>query len=138
MRRDDGRAVPTFIQQALAGEPITVHGDGTQTRSLCHVDDLIEGFWRLIGSDAQGPVNIGNPHEVTVRHLAEAIRDAAGSSSEVRFTERPVDDPERRRPDITRARSELGWEPKVSLEDGLARTIEWARQAWGAAPTRPR
>ncbi len=130
MRRNDGRAVPTFIQQALAGEHITVHGDGGQTRSLCYVDDLVEGFWRLIGSDLEQPVNIGNPHEVTVRELAEAIRDAAGSSSEIRFVERPTDDPERRRPDITRARTELGWEPRVSLEEGLKRTIDWARERW--------
>ena len=133
MRRDDGRAVPTFIQQAMAGEPLTVHGDGSQTRSLCYVDDLIEGFRRLIDSDIEDPVNIGNPHEVTVRELAEAVIEAAGSSSELRFTDRPVDDPERRRPDITTARERLGWEPKVPLDEGLRRTIEWARDAWGAS-----
>jgi dTDP-glucose 4,6-dehydratase len=130
MRRHDGRAVPRFLDQAFRGEPITVHGDGSQSRSLCYVDDLIEGFWRLLGSEAEGPVNLGNPEEVTVRGLAEAIRDAAGSSSEIRFVERPVDDPERRRPDITRARAELGWEPKVLLDEGLQRMIAWARDRW--------
>ena len=134
MQRRDGRAVPTFIDQALAGEPITVHGDGTQTRSLCYVDDLIEGFWRILNADLQGPVNLGNPEEVTVRELAEVVRDAAGASSEIRFVERPVDDPERRRPDISRARDELGWEPAVTLREGLERTIGWARETWGRAP----
>lgn len=130
MRPDDGRAVPTFITQALAGEPITVHGDGSQTRSLCYVDDLIEGFWRLLKSDLAQPVNLGNPEEVTVLELAERIRDACGSGSEIRFTERMADDPERRRPDISLARERLGWEPTVSLADGLDRTVKWARDAW--------
>ncbi|HEX2026073.1 MAG TPA: UDP-glucuronic acid decarboxylase family protein [Actinomycetota bacterium] len=130
MRRRDGRAVPTFIAQALAGEPLTVHGRGAQTRSLCYVDDLIEGFWRLLGSDLEDPVNLGNPHEVTVLRLAETIRDAIGSSSEITFTERPVDDPEVRSPDLTLARERLGWEPQVPLDEGLKRTVEWAREAW--------
>jgi dTDP-glucose 4,6-dehydratase len=130
MRRRDGRAVPTFIQQALAGEPLTVHGDGSQTRSLCYVDDLVEGLFRLITSDQIGPVNVGNPAEITIGELAKAIAVAAGSSSEVVFVERPVDDPEVRRPDISLARRTLGWEPAVLLEDGLARTISWARDAW--------
>jgi len=130
MRRDDGRAVPTFVAQTLAGKPVTVHGDGSQTRSLCYVDDLIEGFWRLLLSDQQDPVNLGNPEEVSVLELAEAVRDAAGSRSEIVFTERPVDDPEVRCPDIGRARDHLGWEPRVPLRDGLKRTVAWAREAW--------
>ena len=131
MRRRDGRAVPNFIDQALRGEPITVHGDGSQTRSLCYVDDLIEGIWRLLVSDVVGtPVNIGNAEEVKVLDLARTIAMLAGSRSEVIFTERPVDDPEIRCPDLSLARSLLGWEPKVSLQDGLQRTIEWAEKAW--------
>ncbi len=130
MRASDGRAVPTFIQQALGGKPLTVHGDGSQTRSLCFVDDLIEGIVRLILSDHVGPVNIGNPHEVTVVDLARLIRDLSSSRSEVVLVERSVDDPEKRRPDITLAREVLGWEPLVPLEEGLERAIEWARTAW--------
>jgi len=130
MRRDDGRAVPTFIAQALAGEPLTVHGDGSQTRSLCYVDDLIEGFWRVLSSDEQDPVNLGNPEEVSVLELAETVRETAGSRSEIVFTERPVDDPEVRCPDIGRARDHLGWGPRVPLRDGLKRTVAWAREAW--------
>jgi dTDP-glucose 4,6-dehydratase len=135
MRQRDGRAVPTFIDQALNGEPLTVHGDGSQTRSLCYVDDLIEGIYRLLTSEHTGPVNIGNPHEVTVRHLAETINRLAGRRSELTFVERPVDDPEVRRPDITMARDLLGWDPSVSLEDGLHRTLQWAREAWLPAGT---
>jgi len=130
MRRDDGRAVPTFLGQAFAGEPLTVHGDGRQTRSLCYVDDMIDGFWRLLSADVQDPVNLGNPEEVTVLELAEAIREAAGSSSEIVFTERPEDDPEVRCPDIAVARDRLGWEPQVPLAEGLKRTTEWARETW--------
>ena len=130
MRRRDGRAVPNFIDQAIQGRPLTVHGDGSQTRSLCYVDDLIEGIFRHLTSDLTGPTNIGNPAEVTVLEIAETIKDLAGSGSEIVFVERPVDDPEQRRPDITRARTELGWEPAVPMADGLARTIEWARTAW--------
>jgi dTDP-glucose 4,6-dehydratase len=131
MRRHDGRAVPTFIDQALKGEPITVHGEGSQTRSLCYVDDLIEGIWRLLVSDVVGaPVNLGNPEEVKVLDLARTILLLAGSGSEVIFTVRPIDDPEVRCPDISRARSMLGWVPRVPLSDGLQRTIDWAREAW--------
>jgi dTDP-glucose 4,6-dehydratase len=130
MRSADGRAVPAFVGQALRGEDMTVHGDGTQTRSLCYVDDLIEGIWRMVTSDHVGPINLGNPHEVTVLQLAEAVRQIAGGTSRIVFRERPEDDPERRCPDIARAGELLGWEPKVSLEDGLGMTIEWARQAW--------
>lgn len=130
MRRQDGRAVPNFIDQALHGRPLTVHGDGTQTRSLCYVDDLIEGFWRLAGSGVTDPVNLGNPEEVTVLQLAETVGQLAGGSAEVTFLDRPVDDPEIRKPDISRAREILGWEPKVSLRQGLERTIAWAREVW--------
>jgi dTDP-glucose 4,6-dehydratase len=130
MRRQDGRAVPTFIQQALLSEPLTVHGDGSQTRSLCYVDDLIEGIYRLILSDHVGPVNIGNPKETTVMELAIMIRDLVGSRSRIVYVDRPVDDPEVRCPDISLARRVLGWEPAVPLEEGLARTIEWARASW--------
>jgi nucleoside-diphosphate-sugar epimerase len=132
MRRDDGRAVPTFVSQAIRDEPITVQGNGSQTRSLCHVDDLIEGIWRLACSAHVGPMNVGNPHEVTVLELAERVRSAAGSRSEIVFVVRAEDDPERRRPDIGLARSVLGWEPRVSLDDGLADTVAWGRAAWMA------
>jgi dTDP-glucose 4,6-dehydratase len=127
MRASDGRAVPTFIRQALAGEPITVAGDGTQTRSIQYVSDLIEGVVRLLHSAHSGPVNIGNPHEVSMTELAEIVRELCGSSSPVEYIERPVDDPTVRQPDITLARSELGWEPVVSLKDGLASTIDYFR-----------
>ena len=130
MRRRDGRAVPNFIKQSIKGEPLTVHGDGSQTRSLCYVDDLIEGIWRFIRSDVTGPVNVGNPHEISVKELAELVARLAGSDSEVVYTDRPVDDPEVRCPDISLAQNKFGWEPQVSLEEGLARTIEWARAAW--------
>ncbi|HYI46579.1 MAG TPA: UDP-glucuronic acid decarboxylase family protein [Actinomycetota bacterium] len=130
MRRQDGRAVPNFILQSLRNEPITVHGDGSQTRSLCFVDDLIEGIWRFLNSDVTGPMNLGNPSEVTVLQLAQTIMSLAGATSKIEFVERPVDDPEVRQPDIGLARKELGWEPKVSLEEGLKTTIDWARQVW--------
>jgi dTDP-glucose 4,6-dehydratase len=130
MRRRDGRAVPNFIRQSIKGEPLTVHGDGSQTRSLCYVDDLIEGIWRFIGSDVTGPVNVGNPREISVKELAALVARVAGSDSEIAYTDRPIDDPEVRCPDISLAQNKLGWEPQVSLEDGLARTIEWARAAW--------
>ena len=130
MRQHDGRAVPTFISQALHGEPITVHGDGSQTRSLCYVDDLIEGIFRLVTSQNTGPMNIGNPEEVTVLQIAAMIKEIVGADSEIIFKDRPVDDPEVRCPDISLARKELGWEPKVSTHEGLERTIAWAREAW--------
>lgn len=128
MRPNDGRAIPAFAGQALRGEPITVAGDGSQTRSIIHVEDLVEGLMRLLRSDLAGPVNIGNPHEVSVLHLAETIRDLTGSSSEIVFVPRPEDDPTVRQPDITLARRELGWEPTIGFEDGLRRTIEWFRE----------
>jgi dTDP-glucose 4,6-dehydratase len=130
MAREDGRAVPNFIRQSLRGDPLTIHGDGTQTRSLCYVDDLIEGFWRLLNSDHVGPMNLGNPREVTIGELARLIAQIAGSDSEVVYEPRPEDDPEVRCPDISLAREKLGWEPKVPLEQGLERTIAWARDAW--------
>jgi dTDP-glucose 4,6-dehydratase len=130
MRRGDGRAVPTFVSQALAGQPLTVHGTGAQTRSLCFVDDLVEGIWRLANGDVTGPVNIGNPEEVSVRELAELIAALSGSTSGLVFEPRPVDDPEVRCPDISLARKALGWEPTVPLREGLRRTIEWASTAW--------
>ena len=125
MRPDDGRAIPAFACAALAGRPLPVAGDGTQTRSVIHVDDLVEGIVRLLRSDLAGPVNLGNPHETTVLALAETIRRLAGSASGIVFVPRPTDDPTVRQPDITLARRELGWEPRIGFEDGLARTIEW-------------
>jgi dTDP-glucose 4,6-dehydratase len=127
MRADDGRAIPTFVMQALNGEPMTVAGDGSQTRSICYVDDEVEGLVRLLHSEHPGPMNIGNPHELSVLKLAELIRRLSGSGSQITFVERPQDDPTVRRPDIGLARQVLGWEPKVPVEDGLARTIEWFR-----------
>ncbi len=128
MRPKDGRAIPAFASQALTGQPITVAGDGSQTRSIIYVDDLVTGLLKLLRSDLAGPVNIGNPHEVSVLHLAETIRDLTGSSSEIVFIDRPTDDPSVRQPDITLAREALGWEPTVGFEDGLRRTIAWFRQ----------
>jgi dTDP-glucose 4,6-dehydratase len=127
VRPNDGRAIPAFITQALTSRPITVAGDGSQTRSIMYVDDLVEGVMRLLRSDLVGPVNIGNPHEVTVLHLAETIRELTDSSSEITFIERPVDDPSVRQPDITLAKRELGWEPVVEFRDGLRRTIDYFR-----------
>jgi UDP-glucuronate decarboxylase len=126
MQEDDGRVVPTFIQQALRGEPLTVYGDGQQTRSLCYQSDLIEGLVAMMGSpDGVGPVNLGNPTEMTVLQIAEAIRELTGSRSAIEHRPLPSDDPTRRLPDITRARERLGWEPRVSLAEGLAATIEY-------------
>ena len=129
MRPFDGRAIPTFIRQALAGEPVTVAGDGSQTRSVCFVDDLVAGILAMAESAEPGPVNIGNPSELTVRQIAQDVVAATGSRSVLTFVERPVDDPEVRRPDITLARTVLGWEPRVAWEDGLARTVEWFAEA---------
>ncbi len=127
MRPNDGRAIPTFIPQALRGEPITVFGDGSQTRSFCFVDDLVEGIYRLLMSDVHDPVNIGNPTEMTIKELAEEVVRLTGSRSEIIYKPLPVDDPKIRQPDITRAKKLLGWEPKVSLQDGLKKTIDWFR-----------
>lgn len=125
MRPNDGRAVPTFIRQALTNAPITVTGDGTQTRSLCYVDDLVDGLVRLLFSDLAGPVNLGNPHELTMGELARWIRDLAGSGSPIVHVPRPQDDPALRRPDISVARTRLEWWPRVPVGEGLARTIAW-------------
>jgi dTDP-glucose 4,6-dehydratase len=126
MRQHDGRAIPNFLRQAQEGKPLTVFGDGSQTRSFCYVDDLIEGIFRLTMSDEHMPVNIGNPNEMTLIELAETIKRITGSSSEVVFEGLPEDDPKVRQPDITRAKTILGWEPTVGLEDGLRRTLDYA------------
>jgi nucleoside-diphosphate-sugar epimerase/intein/homing endonuclease len=125
MRPKDGRAIPAFASQALTGQPITVAGDGSQTRSIIYVDDLIEGIMRLLRSDLEGPVNIGNPHEVSILYLAETIKRLTNSSSDIVFIDRPVDDPSIRQPDITLAKRELGWEPQIGFEEGLKRTLAW-------------
>jgi dTDP-glucose 4,6-dehydratase len=130
MRRDDGRAVPNFVVQALHDDPITVYGDGAQTRSLCYVDDLIEGVMRLAASTHVGPMNLGNPEEVTVLALASLIRELAASSSRIVFVDPAPDDPSRRKPDIALATSVLGWEPSIPLRDGLERALAWATPRW--------
>jgi UDP-glucuronate decarboxylase len=124
MLPDDGRVVSNFIVQALRGEDLTIYGDGTQTRSFCYVDDLIEGFIRLMNHDSQtGPVNMGNPGEFTMIELAELVLKKVGGKSKMTFHPLPGDDPKQRRPDITLAKKELGWEPKVDLDTGLKKTI---------------
>jgi UDP-glucuronate decarboxylase len=125
----DGRVVSNFIRQAIAGEPITIFGSGAQTRSFCYRDDLIDGMMRMMDGpdDFVGPVNIGNPGEFTIRQLAELTLELTGSKSKLVEKPLPVDDPERRRPDITLAKQKLGWEPKVPLREGLEKTIEWFR-----------
>ncbi|MDQ3638649.1 MAG: SDR family oxidoreductase [Actinomycetota bacterium] len=137
MRPDDGRMVPNFIRQALAGEPLTVYGDGTQTRSVQYVDDLIEGVFRLMGSAETRPVNVGNPKERTVREIAELVIEVSGSQSDLVHGPLPEDDPKQRCPDITRAREVLGWEPRVSAGQGLQKTLEWftdRRDSPGTSP----
>jgi dTDP-glucose 4,6-dehydratase len=124
MRPHDGRAIPTFLRQALGNKPITVFGDGSQTRSFCYVDDMVRGLYVLATSGEHLPVNLGNPDEMTLLELAEAVLRATGSESEIVFEALPIDDPQVRQPDITRARAVLGWEPEVPLADGLRRTIE--------------
>jgi dTDP-glucose 4,6-dehydratase len=128
MRLNDGRAVPNFLVQAMSNEPITVYGDGSQTRSLCYVDDLIDGINRLVVTDYSDPINIGSENEVTMLQLATRIRDLSGSASEIVFKPLPVDDPKQRRPDLTRARQVLGWEPTTSLDAGLDKTIAYFRK----------
>ncbi len=128
MRLRDGRAVPAFMSQALLGEDVTIFGDGTQTRSFCYVSDLVDGVLRLMDSDVHDPVNIGNPHEVTIEEIAQIIIRLLGSRSKVVYRPLPVDDPKQRKPDITRARTLLGWEPKVGLEAGLLSTVDYFRQ----------
>ncbi|WP_433265298.1 NAD-dependent epimerase/dehydratase family protein [Micromonospora vinacea] len=131
MRPDDGRAIPTFISQALRGEPITVHGTGNQTRSICFVEDLVRGILLLLDSTETGPVNCGTEHELTMRQLAELIVSLSDSTSKVTYVTRSSDDPEMRRPDLTLARELLGYEPSVAPEDGLRRTIEYFRARLG-------
>lgn len=135
MRLDDGRVLPNFVVQAFKNLPITVHGDGEQTRSFCFVSDMVDGFIRLVHSDVIGPVNIGNPQEITMLEFAREIIHLCGSKSEIRFTERPKDDPNRRCPDITIARSRLGWQPRVDRSEGLARTVSWFREHLGIKRT---
>jgi dTDP-glucose 4,6-dehydratase len=127
MRLRDGRAVPAFMSQALRGEDVTIFGDGTQTRSFCYVSDLVAGILRLMASSTNEPVNIGNPHEVTIEEIARTIVRLVDSKSRLVYRELPVDDPKQRRPDITRARTLLGWEPKVGLEEGLLNTVGYFR-----------
>lgn len=128
MRLNDGRAVPNFLRQALKNEPLTVYGDGSQTRSLCYVDDLIEGVVRLLRVDYSDPINLGTADEVTILTLAERIRDLCGSTSEIVFKPLPVDDPRQRRPDLTRARQILDWQPSTPLDSGLEKTIAYFRE----------
>ncbi|MEL7061205.1 MAG: UDP-glucuronic acid decarboxylase family protein, partial [Acidobacteriota bacterium] len=127
MRPNDGRVVPAFMQQALTGAPLTVFGDGSQTRSFCYVEDLIDGIYRLLMSDRVEPTNLGNPHEMTILEFANHIRELTGSASEIRFQPLPTDDPKIRQPDIAMAREHLGWEPRVALDEGLAATIDYFR-----------
>ena len=128
MKLRDGRVVPAFIDQALAGKPLTVFGDGSQTRSFCYVSDLVEGLVRLMGSAEHLPVNIGNPNELTILEFAKRIQEEIGTANEILYKPLPEDDPKQRRPDITRARKLLGWEPKVTLAEGLARTVAHFRE----------
>lgn len=128
MRLNDGRALPNFLYQALTGEPITVYGDGKQTRSFCYVSDLIEGIYRLLESDEHMPTNIGNPHEMTILEFAERIRNLVGRDTPIVFRELPQDDPKQRCPDVSKARRILKWEPKINLEEGLKRTFEYFRE----------
>jgi dTDP-glucose 4,6-dehydratase len=132
MRLNDGRAIPAFMTQALRDEPLTVFGDGSQTRSFQYIDDLVEGIWRLMNAAVTDPVNIGNPHEMTLLELAKRILRLTGSHSEIVFQPLPEDDPKVRQPDITRARTVLGWEPRVDTDEGLRLTLEWFRGKLGA------
>ena len=140
MRLDDGRVVPAFVAQALAGQDFTVFGDGSQTRSFCYVADLVDGFVRLALSDVQDPVNLGNPEEMTILQFAEAVRAVAGGGGRIVHRPLPKDDPQRRRPDITRARELLGWQPGTSLTEGLRQTIAYFRgvPVAGGRPAEPR
>jgi dTDP-glucose 4,6-dehydratase len=131
MRINDGRAVPTFIAQALRGEDVTIFGSGSQTRSFCYITDLVDGILRLMASSENDPVNIGNPHEMSIEEMARLVIRMTGSSSQVVFKPLPTDDPKVRQPDITRARTLLGWEPKVPLDEGLTATIEYFKKKMG-------
>ena len=134
MRMRDGRVVPNFICQALRGEPLTVYGDGRQTRSFCYIDDEVEGLVRLLRSSERDPVNIGNPAEMTIKEFAERIIALSGSSSKIDYKPLPVDDPRVRQPDISKARKLLGWEPKIPLDEGLQRTIEYFKERLKLSP----
>jgi len=127
MRLDDGRALPAFMSQSLRGEDLTVFGDGSQTRSFCYVDDLVEGIYRLLSSDEVYPVNLGNPDELTLLELAHRILEATGSKSRIVYRDLPQDDPKVRRPDIGKARKLLGWEPRVQLNEGLKKVLPYFR-----------
>jgi nucleoside-diphosphate-sugar epimerase len=133
MRPSDGRLVPNLISQALAGRPLTIYGDGSQTRSFCYVSDMVDGILALLYSDVAEPVNVGMPEEMTIIEMAEMIRDAVDGDLEIVYRPLPVDDPRRRRPDITRATELLGWRPQVPVSEGLPRTIEWFREKLGKA-----
>lgn len=133
MRLSDGRALPNFVHQALAGQPITVYGDGQQTRSFCYVSDMIDGIYRLMQSDEHEPTNLGNPQEITVLEFAQRVSALAASRAPIVFRPLPQDDPRRRCPDISKARNVLGWEPKVGLEEGLRLTLEYFRLQVAAA-----
>lgn len=133
LRPTDGRAIPTFIRQALSGEALTVTGDGRQTRSICYVDDIVDGVVRMASTNHPGPVNLGNPHELSMVDLARWIKELSKSDSTLTFIDRAQDDPRKRRPDISLARDVLGWEPKVDVHDGLVRTIKWAASKHGGS-----
>src|SRR5919106_377459 len=135
MRPYDGRAIPTFMRQAVANQPLTVYGDGSQTRSFCYVDDLVRGLFQLATSEEHLPVNLGNPSEFTIRELAETVIRVTGSSSEVVYEALPIDDPQVRQPDITRAKQVLGWEPEVQLEEGLRRLLDSTQPVPAPEPT---
>jgi dTDP-glucose 4,6-dehydratase len=128
MRLDDGRVVPAFVAQALRGRPLTVFGDGLQTRSFCYVEDNVEGVWRLLHSGYPDPVNIGNPAEMTILEFARAVQRLVGSRCPIVHQPLPEDDPRVRRPDISRAREVLGWEPRIGFEEGMARTVAWFKE----------
>ena len=136
MQLDDGRVVPTFLDQALRGEPITIYGDGTQTRSFCYVRDLVDGLYRLIFSDEHHPVNLGNPQELTILEFANRIRHVTGTVAPFVFEPLPEDDPKKRRPDIAKAKRVLGWEPKITLEEGLRETVAYFQQRIELIPTK--
>jgi len=131
MRLEDGRVVPNFIAQALRGEPLTVYGDGSQTRSFCYVSDMIEGIYRLLGSDEVEPVNVGNPREMSITEFARLVNEITENRAGVVHQPLPEDDPKVRQPDIAKARDVLGWEPVVPLEEGLRRTISWFQERLG-------
>jgi dTDP-glucose 4,6-dehydratase len=134
MRRDDGRAIPTFLRQAMESEPLTVFGHGSQTRSFCYVDDLVRGLSLLAQSEEHLPINLGNPREMTLLELAETVIQVTGSKSEIVFAALPIDDPQVRQPDITRARQVLRWQPEVELEEGLRRTVRTLRGGTAGLP----